>query len=117
MVVVAAVCFTSFLAWPPVDVIWFIAIKWSAIALVVAVFIGLWIRLQRWSFSFWLDESGNAGIGNNAAIYTLKRRWITPLMVLFEMHKDGDKHLVMVWRDMLDDTSYRYLCRLLLRFG
>nr|WP_258405010.1 protein YgfX [Shewanella psychrotolerans] len=54
---------------------------------------------------------------DNEKSYRLKRLWISPFVVLFQMTVEQEKHLIVVWRDMLDDTSYRHLCRLLLRFG
>lgn len=75
------------------------------------------LRLRHWRLHFWLDESGKGALADNEETYLLKRLWVSPYVVLFHMCGEQEKHLIIVWRDMLDDTNYRHLCRLLLRFG
>ncbi|WP_350355260.1 protein YgfX [Shewanella mesophila] len=117
LVIFAAVCLSSFLAWPPLSPLWFVLIKWFVITLVCCFFIYQWFSLKHWHLNFWLDESGKGAFVDREKNYLLKRLWISPFVVLFQMRAEQEKHLIIVWRDMLDDTSYRHLCRLLLRFG
>ncbi len=43
---------------------------------------------------------------------------VTPFILLFYIRIEGSrkKRLMIVWADMLNDTSFRHLCRLLLNY-
>ncbi len=117
LVILAAVCFTSFLAWPS---IYHPAVTFLRYIIAIAMgifFIMQWHRLKHWSFQFLIDGSGLVSCNGTRVKYQLKRLWISPFILAFQLHNEKQKRLVLVWRDMLDDTSYRHLCRHLLNYG
>ncbi|MCE9679056.1 hypothetical protein LZP69_07670 [Shewanella sp. AS1] len=111
--------------------------KWLIALLVLLLFIVQWRKLYAWSLAFWVDEAGRCAFipsrtielvtePDNGSANALKTLWVSPWLVVFHLNvkansgentREPRKHLILVWRDMLDDTSYRHLCRLLLRFG
>ena len=126
LVCFAAVCLSSFLVWPPISLLWFVIIKYALLLVVVGFFLYQFWVLKHWSFAFWMDESGKIGLdeksldaGQTETCVALfyRRVWVSPFAVLFWLCSDDNKRLVILWRDMFDDTGYRHLCRLLLRFG
>ncbi|MCG9695937.1 hypothetical protein L1D21_03060 [Shewanella sp. Isolate11] len=117
MVIFAAVCFTSLLAWPAINHLAITLFKWLVAIGLAIFFILQWLKLKLWSFEFWVDEAGQASCDQLDAPCQIKLLWISPLILVFQLRDLKRKRLVLVWRDMLDDTSYRHLCRLLLRYG
>lgn len=91
---------------------------------------------QFWQLSYWHCRFSLGRDGEGQIAWRVKRRLasvdetsmekftlvmnpiVTPLVVFFYVHSQdmrvGHRRLVIVWADMLDDTSYRHLCRLLL---
>ena len=132
LVCFAALCLSAFLAWPPISYPWLLFFKYGLLTATIAFFLYQFIALSRWSFAFWLDESGRIGLihdrldsqleeskveepGETRLSY--RRVWVSPLVVLFWLYEGEQRRMAILWRDMFDDTGYRHLCRLLLRFG
>ncbi|WP_299794103.1 protein YgfX [uncultured Shewanella sp.] len=119
LVVFGAVSLTSFLAWPDIDNLYYLLIKGLCLSLLF-----LFLSYQLWSLNHWrckfsLDVRGEGRLDNRRGDESVKfklagRRVVTPFASLFYLQTDRDKRLLIVWADMLDDTSYRHLCRLLL---
>ncbi|MCG9745554.1 protein YgfX [Shewanella sp. Isolate8] len=132
LVCFAALCLSAFLAWPPISSFWFLTLKYGLLLATIVFFLYQLIALRSWSLAFWLDESGRIGLIHDRldsqleeskveepgeARLSHRRVWVSPFMVLFWLYEGEQKRLVILWRDMFDDTGYRHLCRLLLRFG
>ncbi|WP_425601905.1 protein YgfX [Shewanella insulae] len=132
LVCFAAVCLASFLVWPPIVSLWFLIFKYGLLLTTIGFFLYQFVVLRSWSFAFWLDESGKIGLiqdmldTQNHQLHvaepdeqclSYRRVWVSPLVVLFWLYEGEQKRLAILWRDMFDDTGYRHLCRLLLRFG
>jgi len=127
LVVLACVCLTSFLAWPPIDNGYYQLAKWLFFMLILGFFLYQFWQLSRWECGFSLDVSGVgtltvcADLGKKFALRA--RQIVTPFVCLMFIELDSDseawwhnrdKRLIIIWSDMLDDTDYRHLCRLLL---
>ncbi|QYJ83427.1 MULTISPECIES: protein YgfX [Shewanella] len=132
LVCFAALCLSAFLVWPPIASLWFLTLKYGLLTATITFFLYQFIALRRWSLAFWLDESGRIGLlrdelDSHTQVQQVdeaseqhlsyRRIWVSPLVVLFWLYEGEQKRLVILWRDMFDDTGYRHLCRLLLRFG
>ncbi len=131
LVVLASVCLCSFLAWPRLDNLIYLMIKYCAAGVTLVFF-----SYQFWQLSYWHCRFSLGRDGEGQIAWGVKRRLasvdetsmekftlvmnpiVTPLVVFFYVHTQdmsvGHRRLVIVWADMLDDTSYRHLCRLLL---
>ncbi|MPY23291.1 hypothetical protein FM037_21700 [Shewanella psychropiezotolerans] len=131
MVVLASVCLCSFLAWPSLDNLIYLIIKYCAAGFTLVFFSYQFWLLTYWHCRFSLSRDGEGQIAFScrnhlAAVdeiatekFTLVMSPIvTPLVIFFYVHTQdmnvGHRRLVIIWADMLDDTSYRHLCRLLL---
>jgi toxin CptA len=124
LVVLACVCFSSFLAWPGFESLSYQLVKYGLLGLML-IFFGhrLW-QLQGWRCSFMLDEQGEGILGGANRFQLNPNPWVTPFACVFcvslcdeSLAKTGRKRSLIIFRDMLDDTSYRHLCRLLLNAG
>ena len=131
LVVLASICLCSFLAWPSLDHLIYLSIKYCAAGLTLVFFSYQFWQLTYWHCRFSLSRDGEGQIAFSVRSefaaedeivsekFTLVMSPIvTPLVVFFYVHTQdmpvGHRRLVIVWADMLDDTSYRHLCRLLL---
>ncbi|SQH75589.1 conserved membrane protein of unknown function [Shewanella benthica] len=131
LVVLASVCLCSFLAWPSLDNIIYLSIQYCAAGLTLVFFSYQFWQLTYWYCRFSLNRDGEGqivfrGRSELAVVDEIAMEKftlilspiVTPLVVFFYVHTQdmhvGHRHLVIIWADMLDDTSYRHLCRLLL---
>ncbi|WP_028762737.1 protein YgfX [Shewanella colwelliana] len=117
LVVFTSICLTSFLAWPSFTITWYIILRYACAMLLLSYLGWQFYQLKTWHCSFWIDEAGKAGLSKPNISCQLKRFWVSPFAVVFQLENDQSSHFVIVWRDMLDDTSYRHLCRLVLAHG
>lgn len=62
-----------------------------------------------------LNDKGEGRLSTGEHFKVQKRTWVTPFVCLIYIEVDAEQRLLMVWADMLVDTDYRLLCRLLLR--
>ncbi|RTR39031.1 hypothetical protein EKG38_08865 [Shewanella canadensis] len=119
LVVFCGVCLTSFLAWPDIDNSYYSFAKYLFFTLLVLFFSYQFWSLNHWRCRFSLNAKGEGSLDerNNSereSFVLSGRRFVTPFVSLFYIQTDSSKRLIIVWSDMLDDTSYRHLCRLLL---
>ncbi|MCS6174606.1 protein YgfX [Shewanella sp. SP1S2-4] len=115
LVVFICVCSSSFLFWPQSDNFALSLLKYLFIALVCIFLLSQLWRLQQWRLDFVLSDKGEGRLSTGEHFQVLKRTWVTPFVCLMYIEVDTQLRLLMVWADMLDDTDYRHLCRLLLR--
>ncbi|QYX65921.1 hypothetical protein K2227_06245 [Shewanella putrefaciens] len=115
LVVFICVCSSSFLFWPQSDNFALSLLKYLFIALVCIFLLSQLWRLQQWRLDFVLSDKGEGRLSTGEHFKVLKRTWVTPFVCLMYIEVDTQLRLLMVWADMLDDTDYRHLCRLLLR--
>lgn len=131
LVVLASVCLSSFLVWPPLDNLIYLSIKYCAACLTLTFFSYQFWQLKHWycRFSLGRDGEGRIVFGDKSQLTSVDETAmekftlvlnpiVTPLVVFFYINTQdmsvGRRRLVIIWADMLDDTSYRHLCRLLL---
>ncbi len=74
----------------------------------------LW-QLRHWQRQFVLNGNGEGRFSNGEDFRLLRRTWVTPFVCLIYYESQGKAHLLPLWADMLSDTDYRHLCRLLLK--
>ncbi len=116
-----AVILCSFLAWPNLASSLAFYAQLLLIFLTLCLLVYCWRKLTRWQCIFSLDKHGFAQIVEpSSQIYLVdfcRRALVNPLfciMFLQDMHS-GERRVLWVWHDMLTDTEYRTLCRLLLQ--
>ncbi|RTR34683.1 protein YgfX [Shewanella atlantica] len=117
LIVFCGVCLTSFLAWPDIDSFYYSFAKYLSFTLLVLFFCYQFWSLKHWRCRFSLNVKGEGSLDENnrsESFELVGRRLVTPFVSLFYIQTDSGKRLIIVWSDMLDDTSYRHLCRLLL---
>jgi toxin CptA len=125
-----SLCLFSFSLWPTLNSLIYQIIKLSLVLSVAGFFIYQFWQLSRWKYQFTLDDAGQGILSVTESVpsasdinqqhFTQQRSAIvTPLFCLLFLEMTADnrqiKMILPVWRDMLDDTSYRHLCRLLSR--
>ncbi|KVX03416.1 protein YgfX [Shewanella frigidimarina] len=121
LVVSFAVVLTSFLAWPYFPSLIYHSVQMLLFIIVIVIFAYRWRSVSRWHCLLTLGDKKTGtlvqrGNGSSNKIILTKRAFISPLLcVIFLQHlQTGDNRILLVWSDMLDDTAYRNLCRLLL---
>ncbi|MCH1928698.1 hypothetical protein L9G16_00730 [Shewanella sp. A25] len=115
LVVFILVCSTSFLVWPSTDNLLLSLLKYVLIAVVFVFLIhSLW-RLGDWQRRFSLNANGEGRLEDGEVFYILKETRVTPFVCLIYYVANDKKQLLPIWADMLSDTDYRHLCRLLLQ--
>ncbi|QFU21695.1 hypothetical protein FS418_07300 [Shewanella sp. YLB-09] len=135
LVVFASVCLTSFLIWPYFDNLLYQVFKYVLLTACLVFFIYQFWRLNRWTCKFSLVSTGDGRViyptvnqlnsDCDEAYFEkftlIKKPVVTPFVVQFyiqiEEGNRSSKRMMFVWADMLDDTSYRNLCRLLLNYN
>ncbi|ABV35751.1 conserved hypothetical protein [Shewanella sediminis HAW-EB3] len=119
LVVFCSVCLSSFLAWPDIDNFYYSFAKYLLFTLILLFFSYQFWSLNHWRCRFSLNVKGEGSLdemirGERKTFELSGRRIVTPFVSLFYIRTVSEKRLIIVWSDMLDDTSYRHLCRLLL---
>ena len=113
LAVVAAICLTSFLIWPYSESLVYLVSKALIFSLCCGFFAWQFWLLRFWSRQFILSADGNVRL--NQQRFVIKGRPIvTPFAVVFDIQSGCEEKRLVVWADMLNDTNYRHLCRLLL---
>jgi len=116
-----AVMLSSFLAWPSYPSLIYQLIQVLLIISTILIFVFGWRKISRWRCLLSLGNK-RAGtllydvMGQPQNIRLSKKPFISPLLcvIFLQYTKTGENRLLLVWSDMLDDTGYRTLCRLLL---
>ena len=120
LLIATAIILSSFLAWPDHPFVIFKLIQALLFCIITIIFIIGWRRLLRWQCIFSLGGKGVGTLkmgeyGQTYRVSLAKKPFISPLLCFIYLQREtGEKRLLLVWRDMLDDTAYRNLCRLLL---
>ncbi|RJY06472.1 hypothetical protein D5R81_17670 [Parashewanella spongiae] len=109
-------CFSSFQFWPDFHSFWFEFFKYIFLALLFGVFIYQFYRLKLWKYQFELSRNQEVRVVGDSSLYVAKKLWVAPWLCGFYVVNQNGKFmsLVFIFNDMLDDTDYRNLCRILL---
>ncbi len=79
----AAICLSSFLAWPALDYPFYLSFKYLCLLLVLVAFgLALW-RLRRWQLCFWLNELGEGQFEPGSSFELSGKPWVSPFVVTF----------------------------------
>lgn len=120
LLISATLILSSFWAWPNHHSVIFHLIQAILFCITIVIFITGWRRLLRWHCLLSLGNKGTGTLtmgvnGQTYRIRLVKKPFISPLLCFIYLQREtGEQRLLLVWRDMLDDTAYRNLCRLLL---
>jgi toxin CptA len=120
-------CVTSLWFWPSIDNVLYLGIRVLTGLIILSVFAYQCYRLTQWCWDIRLDSAGAGELRQCLALESQsfvqdKPAIVTPVMcVLFltltsEQAKDkgrSNKRVLAVFVDMLNDTDYRHLCRIL----
>ncbi|MGX9461950.1 protein YgfX [Shewanella sp. A14] len=115
-----AIILSSFLAWPDYPSLIFHIIQILLFIITIVIFAHFWRKISRWRCVFTLGDKGAGSLllGVNTLPHKVtltKKAFVSPLLcVIYLQQQTGEQRLLLVWSDMLDDTAYRNLCRLLL---
>lgn len=82
--------------------------------MIVCFILGEFYRLKTWQLSFVLDKKGQGRLASGECFQVQRKIWVTPFACLFGAKFDTQRRLYIIWADMLSDSDYRHLCRLLL---
>ncbi|MCL1149954.1 protein YgfX [Shewanella ulleungensis] len=116
-----AVMLCSFLAWPASSLSLYLFIQLLLAMLTLGLLIYCLRKLNLWYCVLCIDNSGRTtvsdAVSKGCIVEFSRHPIVNPLVcVLFLREvKTGEKRWVWVWQDMLTDTEYRTLCRLLLQ--
>lgn len=108
-------CCASFYYWPESSQPLYVLLKTLFFIATVAYFSYLFWQLRDWQCNFTLNVHGNIGYICQQRQLQLGWYWCSPWLTLFYGRDEQGKCLFWVWSDMLTDTNYRHLCRLLRR--
>ncbi|MBB1439260.1 hypothetical protein H5202_11325 [Shewanella sp. SG41-4] len=121
LMVAFAVVLTSFLAWPHFPSLIYRITQMSLFLSIIFIFVYSWRSLSNWRCLLTLGDKGSGTLlqGENGSLNKIiltKKPFISPLLcvIFLQQAQTGDNRILLVWSDMLDDTAYRNLCRLLL---
>jgi toxin CptA len=121
LIVSLAVVLSSFLAWPSYPSLIYQIIQTLLFIATILIFIFEWRRVSRWRclLSLGNKQAGTLlyGVeGQSDNVRLCKKPFISPLLciIFLQYTKTEERRLLLVWSDMVDDTAYRTLCRLLL---
>ncbi|PKG76472.1 hypothetical protein CXF86_03140 [Shewanella sp. GutCb] len=115
LVVIASICLISFLIWPYGESITYLLSKSLLFTLCIAYFSWQFWQLKHWSCQFVLSAEGNGRLNQQQCFVLKGKPIVTPFAVMFDIQCDTKVKRLVVWADMLNDTNYRHLCRLLLQ--
>ena len=79
-------------------------------------FIWQFWQLKNWYCQFILSAEGYGRLNQRQSFVVEGKPIVTPFAVIFDIRLKNNANIkrLVIWRDMLDDTNYRHLCRLLL---
>lgn len=106
---------SSFLFWPQSDSNIILWIKIGLLSVLTVFFIWQGWRLNRWQCEFRLSTSGSGSFPDGQRFLLVRKAFISAFVVVFyyQCVNDNKSKMIVVWSDMLTDTNYRHLCRLL----
>ncbi|RYV01161.1 hypothetical protein SOPP22_16530 [Shewanella sp. OPT22] len=117
--VLAAFCLFTLYFWPQRFELWLIQV---VIAIAICSYFSYAIyRLKSYKCSFSLHSRNLFKFANNPNEFECKVLWVSPLLCAFYIlpnteveDQTGKSQFIIVWRDMLSDSNFRHLSRLLL---
>jgi toxin CptA len=120
-------CVTSLWFWPSIDNAIYLGIKALTGLIILSGFVYQCYRLTQWRWDIRFDSAGDGELRHSLTLTSHsfiqdKPAIVTPVMCLLfltltsDQDKDKGKNhqrLLIVFVDMLNDTDYRHLCRIL----
>ncbi|MCL1138871.1 protein YgfX [Shewanella pneumatophori] len=113
LAIISAICLSSFIVWPYLENSVYLAIKYLLICVCVCFFIWQFHRLKSWHCRFVICSDGTGKLESQRNFVVINKPFITPFAVMFDIQLQNETKRLVIWADMLDDTNYRNLCRLL----
>ncbi|AZG74275.1 protein YgfX [Shewanella livingstonensis] len=117
-----AVILSSFLAWPHYPSLIYNILQTLLFIVIIIIFTYAWRSVSRWRCLLTFGDKGTGTLldlsGHTQKIRLSKKPYISPLLCIIYLQntKTAEYQLLLVWNDMLDDTAYRNLCRLLVSY-
>ncbi|MCK8043676.1 hypothetical protein MSG37_02160 [Shewanella sp. 1CM18E] len=113
LAIISAICLSSIAVWPYLENPVYLTIKYLLIGACVCFFIWQFLRLKTWHCRFVMCSDGTGKLESQGNFVVINKPFITPLAVVFDIQLQNETKRLVIWADMLDDTNYRNLCRLL----
>lgn len=117
LIILSLALLSLFLAWPQSQFSWFNALFIFCLFITLGLISYLLWSHHHWFCHFSLNQNGSGMLDSNQAFVINTRPFITAFVsiIYIEITQPNANKVAMiwVWSDMLDDTSYRHLCRLL----
>lgn len=113
LAIICAICLSSFFIWPYIENTFYLLVKYLIACVCIAFFIKQFIALRYWHCSFIVRSDGSGKLEQAGNFIVINKPFITPFALMFDIQLQHETKRVVVWADMLDDTNYRHLCRLL----
>ncbi|WP_160053048.1 protein YgfX [Shewanella litoralis] len=116
-----AVILCSFLAWPASSSSLYLLIQLLLVMLTLGLLVYCWRKSSLWHCVFNVDKTGIAALSDAESEVCLvefsRHPIVTPIVCVIFLRETqtGENRWVWVWQDMLSDTEYRTLCRILLQ--
>ncbi|MGB0895113.1 MAG: protein YgfX [Parashewanella sp.] len=119
IVIMATLLLSSFIFWPQFDLVWYTTFKHILFFSILFYFVHAYLKLRQWFFNFSLNEEATLIDFSHSVPFQVKRLWVSPWVCAFYLIplntvNEPNKKLVLLWQDMLDKKSYRFICRTLL---
>ncbi|RLV57772.1 hypothetical protein D5018_20775 [Parashewanella curva] len=119
----AALILSSFLAWPESEYFVFYVFQVTVFLFCLFCLINQFKTLHQWKLAFQLSELGEFRKYDTTSTYKIEKLWVSDWFCAFYLMSANSKgklkrvKTVFVFKDMLPDSSYRHLSRLLLSCG
>lgn len=119
LLILAAICCTSFLLWSNIDERLLI-IKYSLLAFTLCFFVKQLWQLKHWQHTFVINADGQGYFlksnQRQVRFRVLPHCTITPMMIIFRFEiiddvQNSNCGLIPIFFDMLTASEYRQLCR------
>nr|WP_133406145.1 protein YgfX [Parashewanella tropica] len=116
----AALILSSFVAWPETELLLFNVFQVTVFSLSLAFLVKEFKALQQWKLAFQLSELGEFRKFDTVSTYKIEKLWVSDWFCAFYLMSANSKgklkrvETVFVFKDMLPDSNYRHLSRILL---
>jgi toxin CptA len=122
-------CITSLWFWPSIDNVIYLGIKGLTGLIILSVFAYQGYRLTQWHWDIRINDTGEGELRHNLVLESQsfiqdKPAIVTPAVCVLFLSLTSEqgngagqinKRLLAIFVDMLNDTDYRHLCRILSR--
>ncbi|MGZ9897535.1 protein YgfX [Shewanella gaetbuli] len=110
--VIFLVVLSSFIAWPELSSPLILISFYILILLLSFCWAWLLYRLKRWHCEFIIDNKGQGKLLPDGDFVQVKPAYICPFVCILYLQLDNQvRRDIWVWADMVNDTDYRTLCR------